>query len=410
MRARTAPRAVAASVSGPGAVVAALFVVACDRGGAHASGGVGLRRGGSAPSASAPGPAAVAKRPGMVYVPAGVLVAGTAVDRTPRVAEEELPASKIALGEFYVDALPYPNEPGAIATTNVTRDDAAALCAARSKRLCTELEWERACKGPANTTYEDGDTFHPAACGLGAAADLAAKRPTGELGSCTSGFGVRDMHGGAWEWTSSPWGRGGRQDLGVLKGGNSVAGEIAGRCANSLARTPATKSPSMGFRCCAGTANEAAVDLAVKVLPALERSMKTAETAAPWLAFARATFRAEGHDAAGTTEFTFVHAFTWHPVGNETLVVASGCTRDVPRPRCGLLVGRTLEPENGDPEGGVPPSARVLLHVDTGYEAAEVAEAGEAKHLRFKGIDSTSAYLRDFTYAFGRIELAEIRR
>jgi len=345
----------------------------------------------------------------MVYVPGGVLLAGTPVDQTPRVAEEELPGTRFDLGPFYVDILPFPDEAGAIATTNVTRDDAAALCASKNKRLCTELEWERACKGPANTTYEDGDAFRPATCGLGTSAEIAARRPSGELGSCVSGFGVRELHGGAWEWTDPPWGRGGRKDLGVLKGGNALAGEIAGRCANSLARAPTTKSPSMGFRCCAGAENDARVDLPVKLAPPLERSMKTADLTAAWLPFARATWSLKSADAAGSAPFAFVHAFTWHPVGNETLVVASGCATETPRPRCGLIVGRAQAGEDATADGAAT-SVRVLLHVDTGYEAAEVAEAGEAKHLRFKGLDATSAYLRDFTYAYGRIELADERR
>jgi hypothetical protein len=339
-----------------------------------------------------------------------VLLAGTPVERVPRVAEEELPGTRVEMGAFYIDLLPYPDEAGAIATTNVTRDEAAALCVGKGKRLCTELEWERACKGAANTTYEDGDDFRASTCGLGTAADLAAKRPTGELTACVSNFGVREQHGGAWERTDQAWGRGGRNDLGVLKGGNAIAGEIAGRCANSLARAPSTKSPSMGFRCCTGPRNEAKVELPVKIEPALERSMKTAETTAPWLPFARATWTLKNPGAAGASQFAFAHAFVWHPVGNEALVVASGCARDYPRPRCGLLVGRTLVGESGDAsaEGGA--SVRVLMHVDTGFEAAEVAEAGEAKHLRFTGFDATSAYLRDFTYAYGRIVLADVRR
>ena len=261
-------------------LVLAGMASSCGRGGgARASGGKELLRG--SPMSSASAAASATSRPGMAYVPAGVLLAGTPVNRAPRVAEEELPGTKMEMGEFFIDLLPYPNEAGAIATTNVSRDEATALCAARNKRLCTELEWERACKGPANTTYEDGDDFHPATCGLGAAAELSAKRPTGELSACTSGFGVHEMHGGAWEWTELPWGRGGRKDLGVLKGGNAVAGEIAGRCANSLARPPATKSAAMGFRCCAGAKNEAKVSSSTKVLPALERSMQTADIDGP---------------------------------------------------------------------------------------------------------------------------------
>ncbi len=350
----------------------------------------------------------------MVYVPPGTLVAGTAVDRTPRVPDEELPATKVELGAFFIDLLPFPNEAGAIATTNVTRDDSAALCSAKGKRLCTELEWERACKGPANTTFETGDEFRAAACGLGVAVEIAARQPTGERAACVSGFGVRELHGGAWEWTDAPWGRGGRKDLGVLKGGNAAAGELAGRCANSIARAPATKSPSMGFRCCAGPRNEAVVELSVTPVPALERTMKTADLTARWLAFAEATWAVTPVPGS----FVFVHAFVWHPAANEALLVASGCAHDRPKQRCGLLVGRSLTPLEPLDASGAPGDApadageavRVLMHVDTGHEAAEVAEAGDPKHLRFKGLDDVSPYLRDFFYAYGRIDLAEIHR
>jgi hypothetical protein len=387
-------------------------LASCSKGGrGRANAGRELTKGGVGADAALLAPV-VKSRPGMAYVPGGALLAGTPVDRAPRVADEELPGTKIEMAPFYIDLLPYPDEAGAIATTNVSRDEAAALCVAKGKRLCTELEWERACKGPANTTYEDGDDFHAATCGLGKSADLAAKEPTGDLAACVSGFGVRELHGGPWEWTDDAWGRGGRRDLGVLKGGNATAGELAGRCANSLARAPSTKSPSMGFRCCAGERNEAKVDLPVKVEAALERSMKTAEVTAPWRPFARATWPLKNPNAAGAAPFAFVHAFTWHPVGNETLLVASGCARDYPRPRCGLLVGRALTA--GAPESAAGSDAgttvRVLMHVDTGFQAADVAEAGEAKHLRFTGVDATSAFLRDFTYAYGRIVLGDVQR
>ena len=204
----------------------------------------------SAPSATAPG----APRPGMMFIPSGILKAGTPIDQVPRVADEELPGVEVALGGFYIDVLPFPNEAGAIPTTNKSRDEAARLCGEKSKRLCTELEWERACKGPANTRYEYGEAYRAADCAMGQAIETASKRPEGQRSTCQSGFGVREMHGGAWEWTASEWGRGSGSSatsLGVLRGGNSEAGEIVGRCSNALARPPSTQSPTMGFRCCA---------------------------------------------------------------------------------------------------------------------------------------------------------------
>jgi hypothetical protein len=51
-----------------------------------------------------------------------------------------------------------------------------------------------------------------------------------------------------------------------------------------------------------------------------------------------------------------------------------------------------------------------LAQINTGFDAAEVAEVGDARHMRLKGIDATSAYLRDFTYAYGRVELGALKR
>lgn len=343
--------------------------------------------------------AAGASRPGMVWIPAGVLRAGTPVGTVPRIAAEELPGTEIALGGFYIDVLPYPDEAGAIPTVNVTREDAAHLCETRGKRLCTELEWERACKGPDNTMYEYGDTYRPSVCDTGVAVELAAKRPSGERQACKSGFGAVDMHGGAWEWTDSTWGRGSSRELGVLRGGNNAAaGELVARCSNALARAPASKAPTMSLRCCAGPRNAATVDLTLATGPSLERSMKTAEFTAPLLASAAARW-------TGDTTFQFVHAWTWHPVANEELIVASGCAKAAGNPVCGLLVAR-MSPG----EGGLSLESDELAHVDTGFEAAEVAQVGDPQHLRLKGVDAKSAYLRDFTYVYGRIELGDIKR
>ena len=70
-----------------------------------------LRHGVAADAASAPAPAATA-RPGMVYVPAGVLLAGTPVDRAPRIADEELPGTPVEMGAFYIESAPVPRRVG----------------------------------------------------------------------------------------------------------------------------------------------------------------------------------------------------------------------------------------------------------------------------------------------------------
>ena len=41
---------------------------------------------------------------------------------------------------------------------------AASACAQAGKRLCTDTEWLRACRGPAGTTFPYGDVYDPDKC------------------------------------------------------------------------------------------------------------------------------------------------------------------------------------------------------------------------------------------------------
>src|SRR5579883_3098951 len=286
----------------------------------------------SVPSATMPG----APRPGMVFVPAGTLKAGTPIDQVPRIADEELPGVDVSLAGFYMDLLPYPNEAGAIPMTNVSRDEATRLCGQQGKRLCTELEWERACKGPNNTRYEYGEDYRAQPCNTGVPAEQSAKKPSGEKLSCQSGFGVRDMHGSVWEWTDSPWGRGRGGDLGVLRGGNAAAGEIAGRCANALGRAPSTQSPTMGFRCGAGPRNEARVDLSVKWGSPLSKIENVQDLPPGVLALDCPSPLVDGSPCV------YPRAWVWHPTGNVEIFLRNGCTGSGLGLRCGIVAAMLL--------------------------------------------------------------------
>jgi hypothetical protein len=294
---------------------------------------------------------------------------------------------------FYVDLLPYPNEPGAIPTTNVSRDEAQRLCEAKGKRLCSELEWERACKGPENTTFEYGNDYRGATCGTGVLVELAAKRPTGENVTCKSGFGVLEMHGGAWEWTDSAWGRSsGDAHLGVLRGGNALAGELVGRCANGIGRKVGSRASTMGLRCCSGPRNEAEVELVVEKGPALERSAKPEELGAPLLPIAEREWKPEN-------PLAFTAAWTWRPAPNELLLVGSACAKEKWWMSCGLVVARP------DMTG-----AHLVAHFEAGYEAPDVALFGEARKIRAKGADAQGAFVRDLVYSYGRVSVSEAKR
>ena len=275
----------------------------------------------------------------------------------------------------------------------MTRDEAEQLCTTKGKRLCAELEWERACKGPDNASYEYGDAYRAAACGTGVSPEEAARRPSGEHAGCKSGFGPSDMHGGVWEWTDSSWGRGSKdKSLGVLRGGNAVAGELVARCANAIGRPTGKRSTTMGLRCCAGTRNEAAVQLTVKGTPGFQTAANPEELHEAWEPVLR--------PAIGTAANHFAKAWKWSPVPNEQLVMILGCNT-VGAQTCALAVGRTFEGH-----------ASLISSEDVGQAMAlpDVARIGDARHLRIRGLDPAGTFGRDITYVYGRVEIGHVSR
>jgi len=332
-----------------------------------------------------------APRPGMTWVPPGTLRAGTPPDRVPRVADEEPAGAPVEMGGFYIDLLPWPNEPNAIPTTAVTRDEAETLCESKQKRLCTELEWERACKGPDNTAYEYGDVYRKEPCGTGISLDQAARRPTGEHPQCKSKFGVMEMHGGAWEWTSSAWGRGTKDkdaSQGVLRGGNSLAGELVGRCSNAIARDPTKKAPTMGFRCCAGNRSTAEVHLEQVGTPVFQLvSNKGSESLNGALSAI----------TTGDLDPTLQHTWNWIPTPNEQLVIVQGCntTAPVTARKCGFVVGRN----------GV-----AVAQAETGRDPPELTKTSDFRHLRMRSLDQRGVFSRTITYVYGKVELGDPKR
>ncbi|HEY5374569.1 MAG TPA: SUMF1/EgtB/PvdO family nonheme iron enzyme, partial [Polyangiaceae bacterium] len=153
--------------------------------------------------------------------------------------------SSIELGPFQIDRLPYPNDGKSPPLTSVTREDAKRNCAERGERLCTELEWERACKGPASLDYATGKTWQ-------------ARCATAPL-SCASGFDVLALGGNLREWVASeiPGKDAGARAL--LRGAAASAAGPEHRCAARHAADPDSKADDLGFRCCKGAPNAAIV-------------------------------------------------------------------------------------------------------------------------------------------------------
>jgi len=96
----------------------------------------------------------------------------------------------------------YPSGTAHQPVTRVSWEDANAYAAWVGKRLPTEEEWEFAARGPQSLLYPWGVSWKDdCANANGASSGLK------DVGSfkCGSPYGVSDMIGNAWEWTSSSW-------------------------------------------------------------------------------------------------------------------------------------------------------------------------------------------------------------
>jgi hypothetical protein len=147
-------------------------------------------------------------------------------------------------GAFCIDRYEYPNEPSGEPVTGKTWHEAAALCAREGKRLCTEPEWELACGGREGWAYPYGEDFAEGACNTGS----RIIRLSGTHGGCHSPFGVSDLSGNVYEWTSTPWSA--SFDEKVVKGGNWDAGAANSSCKARFGHAPGSSSKAIGFRCC----------------------------------------------------------------------------------------------------------------------------------------------------------------
>lgn len=196
----------------------------------------------SAPSSPSPEPAAPEPiaapviEDGMAVIPAGTLQAGSLPGTIGRVARSEADAVPVIVPAFRIDVRPFGGESE---QANVTRDQAAELCDAEGKRLCDELEWERACEGPANDRFAGGETFE-------------AEAP--------SAFGVERM-GSIGEWTSSPPVRElapSASSGAVFRGAGGEQEDVLRRCNARRGTDASTQSRHLSFRCCQSEQESAA--------------------------------------------------------------------------------------------------------------------------------------------------------
>ncbi|HUU01586.1 MAG TPA: SUMF1/EgtB/PvdO family nonheme iron enzyme [Myxococcota bacterium] len=196
-----------------------------------------------------PAPAAAEKcRPGMVFIPDGTSYVGSATNDPMRnFGESKL--HTVQNKAYCIDRYEFPNGPGRKPTAGVSWKQAQKLCRKRGKRLCTEVEWEYACKGKSNRRFPYGNKWNPDGCNTESAS--GEDRSIGNCGGyprCKSPFGVFDMSGNVSEWTASPYspGAGAR----TYKGGSATRPNWATRCASRSSASPGTRRDDLGFRCC----------------------------------------------------------------------------------------------------------------------------------------------------------------
>jgi hypothetical protein len=181
-----------------------------------------------------------------VEIPGGSFKVGSRPGDAGRNPELEPRLTSIELGPFQIDRLPYPNDGKSPPLTGVSRDEAKRHCAERGERLCTELEWERACKGPTSSDYATGNSWE-ARC---------ASEPL----RCASGFDVLGMGGNLREWVASEIAsKEGSNARALLRGAPANALGPEHRCAARRALDSESKAPDLGFRCCKGAPNAAIV-------------------------------------------------------------------------------------------------------------------------------------------------------
>ncbi len=148
-----------------------------------------------------------------------------------------------------MDQYEWPDSEGAVPRAFVNRKEAEDSCRGAGKRLCTAPEWREACQGPDHEPFPYGAKYRENDC---PAKEVAASR-SGRFPVCRSYYGVYDLAGNLWEWTSTP---APDPDFYMVAGGNWTTGNEATCSLSKFSFYPSVRYPFVGFRCCADALSE----------------------------------------------------------------------------------------------------------------------------------------------------------
>ncbi|WP_375761030.1 SUMF1/EgtB/PvdO family nonheme iron enzyme [Corallococcus exercitus] len=211
----------------------------------------------NSPTPATPGPSAAAGGimagdhcpDGMRLVSGGSFKKGASPeDLQASGSTDEMRLDSVMVDSFCVDEFEFPNQAGRKPRVNMTWLDAKSACEGIGKRLCSEDEWEKSCKGPGNARFSSGDEQAQTACNTGTTEGPAkALAASGTNQACRSGYGAMDLSGNAAEWTASNYP--GTEDR-LIKGGAFSSPGDSARCSARRRGAVSLKAPDVGFRCC----------------------------------------------------------------------------------------------------------------------------------------------------------------
>jgi len=178
--------------------------------------------------------------------------------RAPYISEEDYRKQGF-LVHPYTRVKPYlwegghaPRDLGQHPVVLVSWSDAAAYCSWKSHtresdyHLPTELEWEKAARGTDGRFFPWGNTWDPDA--LNSGERVGGTSPVRKFARGASPYGVLDMAGNTFEWTSTPWTESGKEKS-VLKGCSWDDRPGTCRAAMRHGRPNNSRHILIGFRC-----------------------------------------------------------------------------------------------------------------------------------------------------------------
>ena len=190
---------------------------------------------------------------GLALLDRAVALAGGADAETNAIREEARKqafatrSGMVRVGDSWIDRYEYPNARGVAPLTRVDWPTAGDLCKRAGKHLCTEAEWQRACRGAEDSTFPYGNKYQPSRCATASPGE--APIPAGSRPQCLTPTGVADLSGNVAEWTASPLGPHAPQK--VIRGGywSQSGNEVS--CTGRDYFLPGNGGAYyIGFRCC----------------------------------------------------------------------------------------------------------------------------------------------------------------